>query len=416
MKKQTKRNYITIIGIFLLIAVFTLMFRVTLIHVFGLSEGQAATIASFGQVIIDAMAAIMIVFQLQQGRDLERSQRDIDEAQFILQYNQSFIQDPNMCYVEQSLERKMLGKTGDAPIITEENRQLFVNYLVYLESLAPLILQNVLTLEHIDDLMAYRFFLAVNDPEVQESELFAFPDYYRGCFKLYDKWKTHRRSANRPIPRIENDLCKWEGYETFTDNQTIVRTINSNYELASAADILYGTDPYIYPAAFSSPKIAQKVMPHLMQIKNCVFHASNIRVAVIGGTIAGAAVIFDKTATAKIDPSEIRAVYRRLPASFDDVCSRYFNSLPSYITPGADDLYIACICVSAEYRKQRIGEILLKNLIAENKGRKLSLHVLADNASAISLYEKYGFKKVGNPEFGYAYQSPGPLCYLRVRM
>ena len=37
----------------------------------------------------------------------------------------------------------------------------------------------------VDDLFSYRFFLAMNNKEVQEFELGPEAEYYRGCFKLY---------------------------------------------------------------------------------------------------------------------------------------------------------------------------------------------------------------------------------------
>ncbi len=68
---------------------------------------------------------------------------------------------------------------------------MFINYLVYLEGLATLVLNDMMKLDHIDDLMAFRFFLAVNNPELQKAQLAVFPQFYRGCFKLYRKWTEY---------------------------------------------------------------------------------------------------------------------------------------------------------------------------------------------------------------------------------
>lgn len=55
--------------------------------------------------------------------------------------------------------------------IDKPDRQSLVNYLVHLEGVATLVNTGVLRLKTINDLMAYRYFIAVNNPVVQELEL-----------------------------------------------------------------------------------------------------------------------------------------------------------------------------------------------------------------------------------------------------
>ena len=193
----------------------------------GFSEEQAGLVTSMIEGVVGAAAAGLVLYQLKISRNVEERQNSIEEAQFILHYNQAFIQDANMCRIEQLLERSMLGETA-GPIIDDDNRQLFINYLVYLEGLAPLILRDVLYLSHVDDLFAYRFFLAVNNREIQEDQLFAFPDYYRGCFKLYEKWKKYRRDSHRAILMEEHGLDRWEEYEKYVDSPIAVRGMQAD--------------------------------------------------------------------------------------------------------------------------------------------------------------------------------------------
>lgn len=177
----------------------------------GVEEGQANLVAVLIQGIVAGVAASLVFHELRMSVNEEARRRDIEEAQFILQYNQSFIQDENMCQVEALLEKwlRRHKEKEDICIINESNRQLFINYMVYLEGLAALVLRGVLQIEHIDDLMAYRFFLAVNNPEVQRSQLRPYASYYRGCFKLYTIWKQYRIDKNYPILLGEYSLDKW---------------------------------------------------------------------------------------------------------------------------------------------------------------------------------------------------------------
>ena len=61
------------------------------------------------------------------------------------------------------------------------------------------------------------------------------------------------------------------------------------------------------------------------------------------------------------------------------------------------------ISVAKEYWNKGIGSQLLNNIIAfakENNFEIIDLQVRSDNKSAIHLYEKYGFKKIGeHPAF-----------------
>lgn len=164
--------------------------------------------------VIAAIASALVLYELK-NNDIEKTrENDINEASFIFNYNQAFISDENMVRVESLLENQTYyGYEGE--IITDETRQMFINYLVYLEGLAVLIDKKVLRFESIDNLMAYRFFLIMNNEEVQKKELTVFPDYYRGCLKVYSLWKDYRKKRNYEIPNEQNDLEKWDRFKEY---------------------------------------------------------------------------------------------------------------------------------------------------------------------------------------------------------
>lgn len=220
MKKRKKgiRYLLLSIAVFVgsvLLAIVTRMCLVADTTFWNFDEDQASLITSMIEGIVGALSIGIVVFQLHIGNEAEKHQNDIEEGKFILQYNRTFIQDPNMCDIEQRLEMNWLGTLKES-LVTDDNRQAFINYLTYLEGLAPLVLGDVLKLEHIDDLMAYRYFLAVNTPELQQDQLFIFPDYYRGCFKLYEKWKQYRLDKGYPILREETSIDKWDRYREYS--------------------------------------------------------------------------------------------------------------------------------------------------------------------------------------------------------
>jgi hypothetical protein len=65
--------------------------------------------------------------------------------------------------------------------------------------------------------MAYRFFIAVNNPELQEKELFKFPEYYKGCFKLYKEWSQYRNKHDLKIPMEDTALNKWSDFSKYSE-------------------------------------------------------------------------------------------------------------------------------------------------------------------------------------------------------
>lgn len=63
-----------------------------------------------------------------------------------------------------------------------------------------------------------------------------------------------------------------------------------------------------------------------------------------------------------------------------------------------EEVHITNIAVTPEFRRQKIGEKLLKRIIDEcyeNMAKYITLEVRVSNTPAINLYEKYGFKSLG---------------------
>ena len=124
----------------------------------------------------------------------------LNEAQFAIDLNEQFIGNEKMSNVEWELEKfytkyKSNELTDcdkkefkDKFKIENKERQDLVNYLVHLEGIAALVKTKVLHIDVIDDLMSYRYFIAMNNPVVQELELKPYADFYKGCFEIYNDW------------------------------------------------------------------------------------------------------------------------------------------------------------------------------------------------------------------------------------
>ena len=143
----------------------------------------------------------------------------LNEAQFIMELNEQFLSDSNLSTVEWELEKyysryqkKTLNdeykkKFEEQFDLEKPERQHLVNYLVHLEGIAALVNNGVIHLDAIDDLMSYRYFIAVNNTVVQDLELLEYPEYYKGCFGIYDDWVEELREQGiiPPMYHKENN-------------------------------------------------------------------------------------------------------------------------------------------------------------------------------------------------------------------
>ena len=79
-----------------IIAICIVILRFLLIEFLHMSEVAATTLMTIGQVVAGSIGAIMVIVQLSRESDAQEDQASIQEAQFILAYNQAFIQDQNI--------------------------------------------------------------------------------------------------------------------------------------------------------------------------------------------------------------------------------------------------------------------------------------------------------------------------------
>lgn len=150
-----------------------------------------------------------------------------------------------------------------------------------------------------------------------------------------------------------------------------------------------------------------RVLPDMMKQK-CIFYVDNIRIAEIDGTIVGIAAIGDSSSHLEL-PSLDR---KKSSEGLRDTCENYFSEIPEVLSTIENSAYLACLCVDSSMRGQRVGEILLKNVIHECRERNLSaitLDVLAENPVAIRLSQNYGFETISSRP-GYSFGEEAPSC------
>ena len=127
-----------------------------------LSEGVAERIVSIvtaGTAIIGA-AALFYQF---------RRDKNLNEASFLVEYSNQFYSTYDCKELMNELET--CRNNSDYVLDVEKYYPKVVGYLEWLEALASLVNDGVLQICKIDNVMSYRYFLIVNNKQVQQQEL-----------------------------------------------------------------------------------------------------------------------------------------------------------------------------------------------------------------------------------------------------
>ncbi|MBE6701572.1 MAG: hypothetical protein E7582_06780 [Ruminococcaceae bacterium] len=142
--------------------------------------------------IISLVAAILSVVLL--GAEIYMS-RKITEAGFLADLNTSFVTNEDYKKAYSMFENYDFDSLPDLDM---ENIHIS-NYLTFFEIFQLLIDRGTLTIEMLDNLFGYRFFIAVHNPYVQKMKLVKSPENFVNLYILEKAWIEHRKKKGSPI-------------------------------------------------------------------------------------------------------------------------------------------------------------------------------------------------------------------------
>ena len=143
-------------------------------------------------------------------------EQEINQASFILSINSDFYALGGKGTMYAADLEKMLDEdfSGIKKLeLTKEHQTMVIQYLVWVKTLSSLINRRMIKISAIDDLFSYKFFVAINNPEIQKMELIPYKTAYRGIFKAHKIWKKYREKHGLEIYNEKTDLSTVEGYE-----------------------------------------------------------------------------------------------------------------------------------------------------------------------------------------------------------
>lgn len=171
-----------------------IMISVSVVFISVKNGVDAIQITSLAAAILGVVLLAIEIYQ----------SRKITEADFLADLNASFVtnEDYKKAYtLFENYDFKNL------PDIDMENIHIS-NYLTFFEIFQLLIDRGTLSIEMLNDLFGYRFFIAVHNPYVQKKKLVKSPENFVNLYRLERDWMKYRKKKGLPIFHEEYSLEK----------------------------------------------------------------------------------------------------------------------------------------------------------------------------------------------------------------
>ena len=149
--------------------------------------------------VISLLAAILGVVLL--AAEIYQS-RKITEAGFLADLNASFVTNDDYKKAYTLFENYDFENLPDL----EMDNIHISNYLTFFEIFQLLIDRGTLTIDMLNDLFGYRFFIAVHNPYVQRKKLVKSPENFVNLYLLERDWIKYRKNKGLPIFHEEYSL------------------------------------------------------------------------------------------------------------------------------------------------------------------------------------------------------------------
>lgn len=188
----------------------------------------------------------------------------------------------------------------------------------------------------------------------------------------------------------------------------------SSLQLSQIAELIYDTDPYIYPALFSSKDQAVCILSRLFCANDSMFCPENLFICLNEKRVIG--IILWHQGPLFWNPEPLCSVCDELNIMelpyLNQVKQSYFDS---YANTPENTSAIINVCVAEPMRGKGIGQRMLEAFLAHPQQSALChrLVVLTNNDRAVHLYKKFGFHIESKKE-GFALErKPEVFCMFR---
>jgi hypothetical protein len=146
------------------------------------------SISSSASFITAVIGVIAIWYQM-------KKDADISKAEFILTLNSNFQDNDNIIYIYSKLKER---RDGNAVAITPEDGRKMGEYIMFFQTMYFMIDEGVIDIRMIDRLFSNKFFLFMNNLDVQEYQL-KYTSINKPILELYCLWINYRTKNDLPL-------------------------------------------------------------------------------------------------------------------------------------------------------------------------------------------------------------------------
>ncbi len=194
MKKNVKK---TILIVFVFLVVVSLIVTVSTFLKSLLSLSNDVALSMVISIIEEVGILVSLIVAVRQLSD----SKEISRASFIIDLNKSFSDNKDNMDLYTALQDCRDLKCARANSCSDEAecnlkfpKVVVSNYLTFFETVYLLEKNKVIDFELLDDLFAYRFFLAVHSKFVQQEKLKPQPENFKNIFCLEYEWMLYRKN------------------------------------------------------------------------------------------------------------------------------------------------------------------------------------------------------------------------------
>ncbi len=180
----------------------TLVYIATALVVIGVIVSSFAIVdyASIISTVTTTVTAIIgaVALYIQFKKD-----KEVNQQSFIIEFAKQFYDPYDCSEIFRVLDNTTRGIDFE---YSQENAFSIVRGLEWCEALAGMVRDDVVTIESVDNLCSYRFFLFANNRQIQDNEILPYREFYVGVIWLHEKWTEYKRKHNLPIVNDADNL------------------------------------------------------------------------------------------------------------------------------------------------------------------------------------------------------------------
>lgn len=164
-------------------------------------SSQISTVVTTVTAIIGAVA-LWIQF---------KKDREINQSSFIIEFYKSFYENESNIKVLNILDKKY-SKLDHENLKNPALYADILNYASWIRTLCNLIDRGVVTFDTIDEIFSYKFFVFLNNKDIQELELIPCSELYKLIYRTHRKWSTWREKNGLKVLMADENLASAPNY------------------------------------------------------------------------------------------------------------------------------------------------------------------------------------------------------------